>query len=157
MTDRSPSEPSDRDPAEPTDPRAISTVVVTLADVVAALEAALGTGRDAVLRITPPFSGRMRARLHVAGGEGSYDDPAPIHVDPRSLVEPVPDYPTANETADTLDSDREINTDRHAAAHTERVAEWRQAVQENVVDAAEIDTPTGVVAVEVRWLGADSE
>ena len=156
MTDRSTSDTSEREPAGTSDPRAISTVVITLADVVAALEAALGTGRDAVLRITPPFSGRMRARLHVAGGEGGYGDPAPIHVDPTSLVDPVPDYPTAAETATALDSADAINTDRHEAAHTERVAEWRQSVRDNVVDTAEIDTPAGAVAIEVRWLGDHS-
>lgn len=157
MTDRSTSEPADAAPAGTTDPQVITTVVVTLEDVVAALEAALGTGRDAVLRITPPFSGRMRARLHVAGGEGSYEEPAPLHIDPTRLVEPVPSYPTAAETAEALDSEREINTDRHETAHTERVADWRVSVRDNVVEAAEIETPAGAVAVEVRWLGDDSD
>lgn len=154
MTDQSTSE-SSTEPTETTDPRMISAIVVTLADVVAALETALGTGRNAVLRITPPFSGRMRARLHIAGGEGSYTDPEPIHINPRSLIEPVPEYPTANETAATLDSEHEINTDSHETAHTERVAEWRASVRENVVTTAEIETPAGGIAVEVRWLGDD--
>lgn len=155
MTDRStrdtPPDATDND-AETTDPKVISTVVITLEDVVAALEAALGTGREAVLRITPPFSGRMRARLHVAGVD-AYDDPTPIHIDPTRLVEPCPDYPTAAETAADLDSSDDSYTDHHAAAHTEVVADWREAVRANAVDTAEIETAAGAVAVEVRWLG----
>ena len=152
MTDGSTDGSSDTAPAETTDPQVISTVVVTLEDVVAAVEAALGTGREAVLRITPPFSGRMRARLHVAGAD-AYDDPTPIHLDPTRLVKPCPDYPTANETAADLGSPDDSYTDRHEAVHTEVVAEWREAVRANIVDATEIETPAGAVAVEVRWLG----
>ncbi len=149
MTDR------ETDDSVASDPTAIEYLVVTVKDVVAALEATLGTGRETVLRITPPFSGRMRARLHVADASVSAENPDPIHVDPRALVEPVPSYPTAAETAAELDDPGDINTERHEAAHSERVDAWRQSVRDNVVDGAEIDTPAGAVAVEVRWLGED--
>ena len=147
MTDRQ----ADDSPAP--DPTAIEYLVVTVADVVAALEATLGTGRETVLRITPPFSGRMRARLHVADTAESYDAPEPIHIDPRALVEPVPSYPTAAETAAELDDPDDINTERHEAAHSERLAEWRETVRRSIADEATIETPAGSISVTVQSLG----
>lgn len=147
MTDRQPD-----DSAAP-DPTVIEYLVVTVGDVVAALEATLGTGRETVLRITPPFSGRMRARLHVAGGEGTYDSSEPIHVAPEVLVEPVPSYPTAAETAAELDNPEDINTERHEAAHSERLTAWRETVRRSIADEATIETPAGSISVTVQSLG----
>ena len=152
MTERSTRDSSDGNSPESPDPTAIETVVITIEDLVTALEATLGTGREAVLRITPPFSGRMRARIHLAGTD-DYDEPTPIHLDPTTLVEPCPGYPTAAETAAELDSPDDSYTDRHEETHTERLAAWREAVRANIVDTTEINTPTGAVVVEVRWLG----
>ncbi|GAA0258711.1 hypothetical protein [Halobaculum roseum] len=56
--------------SDDSDPAVIRQLAVTADDVLAALEARDRGRREAVLRITPPFSGRMRARLHVAGAEG---------------------------------------------------------------------------------------
>ena len=60
------------------DPRRIESLSVTESDVIDALEAAARSDRDIVLRVTPPFSGRMRARIHDAsvvdadgGGHGT--------------------------------------------------------------------------------------
>src|SRR6056297_3579117 len=49
------------------EPSAIRSVAVTRADVVTALESNLRSDGRTVLRVTPPFSGRMRARLHEMG------------------------------------------------------------------------------------------
>lgn len=151
MTDRQP------DDSAATDPTVIEYLVVTVEDVVTALEATLGTGRETVLRITPPFSGRMRARLHVAGGEGTYDSSEPIHVDPQALVKPVPSYPTAAETAGELDTPDDINTERHEAAHSERLAEWRDTVRRSIADEATIETPAGWISVTVQSLGGPAD
>lgn len=151
MTDRQP------DDSAATDPTVIEYLVVTVEDVVTALEATLGTGRETVLRITPPFSGRMRARLHVAGGEGTYDSSEPIHVDPQALVKPVPSYPTAAETAGELDTPDDINTERHQAAHSERLAEWRDTVRRSIADEATIETPAGSISVTVQSLGGPAD
>jgi hypothetical protein len=48
------------------DPRRIESLSVTESDVIDALEAVARSDRDIVLRVTPPFSGRMRARIHDA-------------------------------------------------------------------------------------------
>lgn len=64
MTDRGPS-----------DPERIRSIAVHRSDVATALEATLRSDRGVVLRVTPPFSGRMRARIHADGpGEGSSSD-----------------------------------------------------------------------------------
>ena len=49
----------------PVNPTVIRSVAVTTADVVAALETNETTSKRAVLRVLPPFNGRMRARLHL--------------------------------------------------------------------------------------------
>ncbi|MFB6280871.1 MAG: hypothetical protein ABEH40_02495 [Haloferacaceae archaeon] len=119
---------------DPGDPTAIGSIAVTVEDVVAALEARRRTGRRAVLRVTPPFSGRMRARIHVAGrgseresgnGDGNAD-PDPVHLHPERLVADVPAYPDPGGTGE-----RPPGTgDRAPAASVEA---WRAAVRESVV------------------------
>lgn len=139
------------------DPSVIQYLVVTSEDVVTALEATLGTGRKAVLRITPPFSGRMRARLHIAGTATPAGGPAPIHVDPRVLVDPLPTYPTAADTAAELDSPAAVNTEQHQAAHAERLADWRATVRRSIADEATIESGNESITVAVRALGAATE
>ena len=140
---------------ESDDPTAIRSIAVSIEDLVTALESARRSGQDAVLRVTPPFSGRMRARLHVEGDD-EYDDPPPIHVDPATLVaDSAPPYPTPAETEDALraDPDVEYSRDRHHERHSDAVADWRAAVREHVVETTTIDTPSGAHRVDVSILG----
>lgn len=60
-------------PSEPSDPTVVRSLAVTTGDVVAALEVNRTSDDHATLRVTPPFSARMRARLHVdrSGGQQS--------------------------------------------------------------------------------------
>ncbi len=111
------------------DPTTIEAIVVTADDVVAALEARHRNRRDAVLRVTPPFAARMRARLHLAGAEGEYDEPEPIHIEPGDLVENVPPFPGTG---------------------AER---WRRRVRQSLVETVEIKTDRGPHAVRVLPLG----
>ena len=150
-------------------PDRIRSIAVHRDDVATALEAALRSDREVVLRVTPPFSGRMRARLHAldagggddagnvvtSGGDDSDEsDHAPIHVDPRDLVSDVPPYPEVDETmADNPDTDVETRRKRH----TEAVEAWREAVRESVVDSVELDAggdgDGSPVEVDVTALG----
>jgi len=137
------------------DPTVVRTVAVSAADLVAAIETNRTTDRSAVLRVTPPFSGRMRARLHVETEE-SYDDPRPLHVPPRRLVaDDAPAYPRPAETEDALraDPDAEYTVDRHRRRHEEAVQAWREALLAAVRDTATLDTPAGSVEVAVTVLG----
>ena len=144
------------DPAEPDDPgpERIRSIAVHRDDVANALEATLRSDREVVLRATPPFSGRMRARLHaldVGDSEGDdAGDPAPIHVDPRDLVADVPPYPEPDETAaEYPDADLDDRRDRHAAA----VEAWRDRVRERVGSTVEITVDGETRAVDVAALG----
>ena len=140
-----------RSDRESDDPGVIRSIAVTVDDVVTALEANASADRGAVLRVTPPFSGRMRARIHVDDGGGYEGDAEPIHLDPTTLVEEVPAYPTADETsAGNADSD-DIETRRQR--HTERLAEWRSTVRERLRERISVDHPDGTLDVQLHALG----
>jgi len=142
-----------RSDRESSDPHAIRSIAVTVDDVVTALEANASADRGAVLRVTPPFSGRMRARIHVASVDGSYEGEAePIHLDPATLVEEVPAYPTADETAaDPAASEDDLETRRQR--HTERVAAWRETVRDRLRERISVDHPAGSLDVRLIALG----
>lgn len=133
--------------AERDDRTAIGSIAVTAGDVVAALEARRRTGRRAVLRVTPPFSARMRARLHVAGREAEYGDPRPVHLHPDLLVGDVPGYPAPTETAEPSTT---VTRDPDPAASVDA---WRTAVRGRIVDA--VTLPGTDHRVRVVTLGTD--
>lgn len=138
---------------DPDDPRRIRSVAVTTEDVVTALEANVRSDAGAVLRVTPPFNARERARLHRAGGEGGYGGERPVHLDPRALVADPPPYPSPDETEDELRAAGEYTPDRHRERHVEAVAAWREAVADSLVDECALSAPDGSHAVEVKALG----
>ncbi|PSQ55220.1 hypothetical protein BRD22_10060 [Halobacteriales archaeon SW_8_68_21] len=138
----------------------VRSIAVHRDDVANALEASLRSDREVVLRATPPFSGRMRARLHALdvgggdsdGGGGESDDAAdasePLHVDPRALVAEVPSYPEVDDTAaEYPDADLESRRKRHATA----VEAWRET--ERVGSTVEIEFDGESRAVDVTALG----
>ena len=137
------------------DPTVIRVLAVTTDDIVSALEGNERRGIGAVLRVTPPFSGRMRARLHIEGTEGDYDDPPPLHVAPDRFVSFVPPFPSPDETEDAIRSDptltysQELHRERHEAA----VDAWRERVRDAVVEETTIETPRGPHEVRVAALG----
>lgn len=145
--------PKRRDERTDADPTVVRSIAVTVGDVVAAFEATTRGRRRTVLRITPPFAGRMRARLHVEGGEGAYERAAaPIHVDPRDLIrDEAPPYPEVDETAREFD-DGSYDVDEHHARHLAAVESWREAVRDCLVDRVELQTPSGPHEVKVRTL-----
>lgn len=134
-------------------PTVIDTLVVHTDDVVTALEANTRRDADAVLRVTPPFSARMRARLHLDGREADYGAPRPLHVDPGVLVAGVPPFPTPDDTADRIREGDEYAMDDHREVHAELVEQWRKTVRERVADRATIATPAGDHEVGIALLG----
>ena len=111
------------------DPAVIERLVVHREDLVAAVEARDRNRRETVLRVTPPFAARMRARLHVAGTEADYTDPTPIHVEPRTLIDDVVLFPGRGPD------------------------EWRERVATSVCDTVKIRTESGLVETRVVPLG----
>jgi hypothetical protein len=136
------------------DPTMIRSVAVKTADVVSALELNQTTSDHAVLRVTPPFSGRMRARLHVE--QDGYDrEPRPLHIEPELFVADPPAYPRPGDTADELraDPDETYTVDHHHDYHANIVDEWRQRIPDAICDQITLDTPAGPHDVDVALLG----
>jgi hypothetical protein len=137
------------------DPASIRSIAVTAEDVISAVEAAERGRERVVLRITPPFYGRMRARIHLEGGEGEYDgDVAPIHLGPEAFVDDdAPAYPDVDETEDRLRERGEYDVETHREAHEAAVEEWRTALRQHVVDAVTLQTADGSHRIDVKLLG----
>lgn len=137
------------------DPSAIRSIAVTVDDVVVAVEAAERGRPRLVLRITPPFYGRMRARIHREGGEGSYGgDVDPIHLAPeRFLTDDAPPYPDVDETEDRLREAGEYDVETHRETYATAVEAWRAAVRDHLVDAVTVDTTDGPHEIRVKRLG----
>ena len=137
------------------DPADIRALAVTVGDIVAALEANERRDAGAVLRVTPPFSGRMRARLHLDGAESRYDDPSPIHIPPERFLETPPPFPSPDETEDELRADPDVaySSERHREYHESAVEAWRERVRAALSERATIDTPDGPHTVRITPLG----
>lgn len=137
------------------DPTAISVLAVTTDDVVTALEANERRDASAVLRVTPPFSGRMRARLHLDGAEDDYGDPAPIHLSPERFLDRVPAFPAPDDTEDEIrsDPDATYSPDEHRRRHEAAVEAWRRSVRASMLEGTTVPTPDGPHSVRVTTLG----
>jgi len=132
------------------DPTVIRSLAVTGEDVVAALEANRQRSVDLVLRVTSPYSGRMRARLHRAD-RAADADPDAVHVPPDRLVDAPPPLPSPDDTADAVRSAPDLTYDRetHRRRHADAVAAWRGEVRTDLVDRTSIETPAGPHEVAV--------
>ncbi|WP_254271881.1 hypothetical protein [Haloarcula marina] len=131
------------------DPSAVRSLAISAEDLLAALEADARDGPTTVLRVTPPYSGRMRARLHVV--QPGEDDET-LHLPPAELVtDAVPSYPTPDETADELREreDETYTVDRHRTYHERRVETWREAVLDHIVDAVTLPSTDHEVTVSL--------
>ncbi|MHB9286747.1 hypothetical protein ACKVMT_06865 [Halobacteriales archaeon Cl-PHB] len=140
------------------DPTVLRSIAVTADDVVTAVEVRRTTSDRPVLRVTPPFSGRMRARLHVPVTDEYGSAPQPVHVTPESLLDATaPDYPRPAETEAAIrrDADGDYDVDSHYDRHAEAVRAWRAATADAIRDRASIDLPSGSHEVRVVVLGAD--
>lgn len=118
-----------------------------------ALEANLRSPRTLRLRITPPFSGRMRARIHEVGTGEFVGEGDPVHLDPRDLVTDVPRYPEPADTEDEIRTadDVEYTPERHRERHVEAVEAWRESI--TIADTVEIPEDGEGHAVDVKVLG----
>ena len=132
-----------------TDPSVLRSLAITAEDLLAAMEADARGGPRTVLRVTPPFSGRMRARLHVVQ---SADDEETLHIPPESLLDDdAPPYPTPDETADELRSraDMEYSVDRHREYHEQQVERWRKALLDHVVESVRLPESDSKITISL--------
>ena len=134
----------------------IRSIAVHATDVVDAVEAVERDRGETVLRVTPPFSARMRARIHITGIEDYEPNTsnAPIHIHPDTLVPDRPPFPTPDRTADELRAaeDRTYDRETHHEYHQSRVQDWRAAVAGSIVDRISLPVAEGEHAVDIRVL-----
>ena len=137
------------------DPTQIRVIVVTTDDIVSALEANERRNADAVLRVTPPFTGRMRARLHIEGAEREYGDPTPLHIQPERFLEAVPPFPRPDATEDQLRENRAstYSPAQHRRLHQNEVEAWRSSVRSSVLDRTSIALQGDEHGVRIATLG----
>ncbi|WP_226480031.1 hypothetical protein [Natrinema amylolyticum] len=144
----------DDDPsAEANDASAIRSIALSPEDAVDAYVYSRENPGDAVLRVTPPFHGRMRARIHVYRVDDTELTGA-VHLSPEAViaddvVEAYPDLESAVADAD----DDPSEADRIREDHTEAVAEWRARARESIVDSVALETDDGPRRVDLKTLG----
>lgn len=132
------------------DPSAIRSIAVSRDDVVDAFVYGRENPGAAVLRATPPFHGRMRARIHVYRADDARVTGA-IHVQPGELLEDdvVANYPTLEDEREDAPSD---GTERVRKRHAEAVDAWRERAREAIVETLALETADGSRSVAVKHL-----
>lgn len=124
------------------DSETIRSLAVHQDDVVRAHEVTLRTTRSVVLRVTPPFTGRKRARIHeetvVSGADAVREQGKsdPIHIEPAALLNNVPSYPEPDDTVPGETHDVESHHDKHEQA----VASWRATIGDSIVNQILVDS-----------------
>lgn len=126
-------------------PSAIRSLAVSTEDVVDAFVYDRENPASAVLRVTPPFHGRMRARIHVYHVDDA-DATGAIHVPPRDLLSEAvrAAYPTLESFAAEDDAG-----DRYAEA----IERWRERARDAIADRVVLETDDGPREVSVTRLG----
>lgn len=149
---------------------AIRSIAVTGEDVVNAFIYTRENPGRGVVRIVPPFHGRMRARLHVYQLDDSPDTGA-IHIEPKRLLEPdvVASYPSLerieasyrDERGIESGADGETGTDhepgldpeRLRKRHADAIDSWRDDARTSIVSTITLEGTDGSHSVAVSVLG----
>ncbi|MFP8952140.1 hypothetical protein ACLI4Z_04070 [Natrialbaceae archaeon A-arb3/5] len=132
------------------DPSSIRSLAISVSDAVDAYAYTQENPGEAVLRVTPPFHGRMRARIHVYRVDDAEITDA-IHVRPADVIadDVLNDYPRL---ADELESTSQSETDRVRERHADSVDAWRERARGSIVDAVAVETDDGPHLVELKRL-----
>lgn len=139
---------------EGTDPRRIDALAVHTDDVLTALETRERGRGCTVMRVTSPFSGRMRARIHVVDGSG--EEGGALHFHPGCFVTEAPHYPAVDDTEDELRERGGYDVERHREAHARAVDDWRDTVRSRLREQLSLslpDTDSHQQTLRVRYLG----
>lgn len=134
-----------------TDPSAIRSLAISPDDAVNAYAYGQENPGEAVLRVTPPFHGRMRARLHVYRVDDTHMTGA-VHVSPEAVIEDevAAAYP---DLEDELADAEKGETERIRKRHAEAVETWQERAAEAIVDSVTLETDDGPHEVAVKRLG----
>ncbi|WIV68045.1 hypothetical protein [Natrialbaceae archaeon AArc-T1-2] len=132
------------------DPGVIRSLAISAADVVDAFVYTRENPGTSVLRVTPPFHGRMRARIHVSHGTDRATDA--IHVSPADLLADavVSEFPTL--AAIEGDLPDEASPERVREARADALEAWRDRATDAIVDETTIETDCGTTRVSVARL-----
>ncbi|MDJ1433857.1 hypothetical protein [Halostagnicola sp. A-GB9-2] len=136
------------------EPSSIRSLAVAAEDV---LDAAIYTRENpgtAVLRATPPFHGRMRARLHVFH-DPEARVPDAIHVAPADLLEDevLEAYPTFGEQLEKTDG---TDPDRVGERRERELKAWRDRAADAICESVTVEEGHGEGRkhrVDVKRLG----
>jgi len=148
------------------DPAVIRSLAVSAEDVVDAFVYTQLNPGYAVLRVTPPFHGRMRARLHVSRDDLPGAETGAIHIQPRQLLESnvVAAYPTlesvdvGGESESELASKSESESEPETASgpetirdtHQKALETWRERALEAIVNSVTFETDDGEKHADVK-------
>lgn len=133
------------------DPTTIRSLAISPDDAVDAFVYGRENPGEGVLRVTPPFHGRMRARIHVY-----HVDDAPAtgaaHIAPADVIDEdvVAGYPSLEDELAAADA---AETERIRERHADAVEEWRERARAALVDSVTLETATGPHRVDVKPLG----
>ncbi|MCU4751544.1 hypothetical protein OB919_06060 [Halobacteria archaeon AArc-curdl1] len=125
---------------EARDPRVIRSIAVTADDVLDAFVYTRENPATAVLRVTPPFHGRMRARIHVFQIDDSSVTGA-LHLEPARLLEDevVAAYPSLEPGA-AMDESEGTNEGATKFEHyADAVDDWRTGARSAIIDSISLD------------------
>ncbi|WP_306052817.1 hypothetical protein [Natronococcus wangiae] len=133
------------------DPSAIRSIAVSPDDAVDAFVYSRENPGEAVLRVTPPFHGRMRARIHVYRVDDTHLTGA-VHLSPDDVIEDDVSaaYPRLEDELEDADPDE---TGGIRKRHAEAVEAWQERAREAIVESVPIETADGSRRVEVKRLG----
>ncbi|ELY52242.1 hypothetical protein [Natronolimnohabitans innermongolicus] len=143
------------------DPTTIQSLALSPEDVVNAYAYTRENPGEAVLRATPPFHGRMRARIHVYHRDDTELTGA-VHVRPDDLIEDdvCAAYPSLEDARSAADSDpasggdaTDEETERLRKRHADAVERWQARARDALVDAVALETDAGTHRVAVKRVG----
>ncbi|MCU4926300.1 hypothetical protein OB905_09940 [Halobacteria archaeon AArc-dxtr1] len=127
------------------DPTVIRSLAIAVEDVLDAAVYNRENPGTAVLRVTPPFHGRMRARLHVYR-EDDRELTGAIHVPPRSFL------PKRTRTAYPDFESRPPDVGSDGEDEDGPIDNWRSQARDSLRETVTIDTGEKSHTVSVGWL-----
>ncbi|AEH36855.1 hypothetical protein [Halopiger xanaduensis] len=147
------------DEADGSDPTRIRSLAVSPEDAVNAYAYGRENPGEAVLRVTPPFHGRMRARIHVYRVDDTQVTGA-VHVPPEDVIadDALAAYPQLEDEFDDLAEDgvaelADDEAERLRKRHAEAVEDWQERAETAIVETVTLETDDGSHRVDVKRLG----